>query len=245
MSGLEISYLAAIGAGIVSFLSPCVLPLVPAYLSFIAGSSFEELTAKDGRQAPMARVVVAAGAFIAGFAIVFMILGASASTLHHLLFQHLDIIVRVAGLVIIVLGLNIMGVFRIGLLAREARFQTAAGGSPFAAFVAGLAFAFGWTPCIGPILATILTVAARHDSIGQGVTLLGLYALGLGVPFLAAALAIRPFMAFVARFRRHIRTVEIATGAMVTFTGVLIFFDAFSQIGFWLLEALPFLANLG
>ena len=246
MAIADITYLAAAGAGVVSFLSPCVLPLVPAYLCFVAGATFEELTAEGGEKVPVARVAVPALAFILGFATVFMVMGASASAINQLVFRHLDIISKIAGAVIVLFGLNYMGLYRLALLNREARFHPPALGSgPGSAYLVGLAFAFGWTPCIGPILATILTVAARSDSLGFGVSLLGTYALGLGIPFLAAALAIRPFMAFMARYRRHMRMVEIATGALLVLTGALIFFNAFSQLGFWLLELMPGLATLG
>lgn len=247
MAAIEVSYLAAAGAGVVSFLSPCVLPLVPAYLCYIAGATFEELTGNDGTEKiSAARVVVPALAFVFGFGTVFMLLGASASAINQLVFQHLDVIAKVAGGVIVVFGLHLMGVFRIPWLLREARIhaepkQTGLIG----AFVVGMAFAFGWTPCIGPILATILTVAASRDSLGFGVSLLGTYALGLGIPFVLAALAIRPFMGFMARFRRHLRRVEFVTGALLALTGVLIFTGSLSQLGFYLLETFPVLSTLG
>lgn len=247
MAAIEVSYLAAAGAGVVSFLSPCVLPLVPAYLCYIAGATFEELTGNDETEKiSAARVVVPALAFVFGFGTVFMLLGASASAINQLVFQHLDVIAKVAGGVIVVFGLHLMGVFRIPWLLREARIhaepkQTGLIG----AFVVGMAFAFGWTPCIGPILATILTVAASRDSLGFGVSLLGTYALGLGIPFVLAALAIRPFMGFMARFRRHLRRVEFVTGALLALTGVLIFTGSLSQLGFYLLETFPALSTLG
>ena len=247
MAAIEVSYLAAAGAGVVSFLSPCVLPLVPAYLCYIAGATFEELTGNDETEKiSAARVVVPALAFVFGFGTVFMLLGASASAINQLVFQHLDVIAKVAGGVIVVFGLHLMVVFRIPWLLREARIhaepkQTGLIG----AFVVGMAFAFGWTPCIGPILATILTVAASRDSLGFGVSLLGTYALGLGIPFVLAALAIRPFMGFMARFRRHLRRVEFVTGALLALTGVLIFTGSLSQLGFYLLETFPALSTLG
>jgi len=249
MGATEITYGAAAIAGIISFLSPCVLPIVPAYLSFVAGTSFNELTGEDETDADAAvgrRVVMSALAFVLGFSTVFVTLGATASAVNALIVENVDVISKVAGAVIVVFGLHYAGLLRIPYLHREARFhpdKVPAG--LLGAFLVGLAFGFGWTPCIGPILATILAVAASNDSLGYGVTLLGTYALGLGIPFIIAAFAVKPFMRFLKRFRRHIRKVEIATGGLLVVTGVAIFTGDLSRFAFLLLEMFPGLAELG
>lgn len=245
--GLEISYAAALGAGVISFLSPCVLPLVPAYLCFVAGTSLDQVTAAgaDGQKLSR-RVAMASIAFVLGFATVFIAMGATASALNRLLFQHIDTIAQVAGVVIVLFGLHFMGLLRIPFLYREWRVHTE--GKPttmLGAYVVGLAFAFGWTPCVGPILATILTVAASRESLAFGVSLLATYALGLGVPFILAAFAIKPFMNFLARFRQHVRKVEIGAGGLLAVSGVLIFTNSLSQFGFYLIEWFPALGRIG
>jgi cytochrome c-type biogenesis protein len=249
--GTEVSYLAAAGAGAFSFLSPCVLPLVPAYLSFMAGTSLEDLKAEDGVDPALERrVVLAAVAFVLGFTTVFVALGASASMLHALVYQYLGILSRVAGVVIVLFGLHYLGVFRrlgwLQFLQRDARYHGHERPTHWAgAFAIGLAFAFGWTPCIGPILATILTLAASQDSLSFGVSLLAVYSLGLGAPFLAAALALPTFLRFSRRFRRHLRTVERTAGAILVATGAMMLFNVWSALGFYLLEAFPALGRIG
>ncbi|SLN39700.1 cytochrome c biogenesis CcdA family protein [Oceanibacterium hippocampi] len=244
---VEITYTVAAVGGLVSFLSPCVLPLVPAYLCFVAGTSLEEMVGeREDRPRIDWRVVAMSLVFVIGFSTVFVLLGASASAVSRLLYQHLDVISKIAGALIVIFGLHFMGLFRIPLLNREARFQ---GGKrpagPVGAYVAGLAFGFGWTPCIGPILATILTIAASSDRLGYGVSLLTVYSLGLGIPFLLAALAINPFMRFAARFRRHMHKVELAAGGMLVATGLLIFFNQFQVLAYWMIELFPGLAEIG
>ena len=247
MGGLDISYAGAAGAGLLSFLSPCVLPLVPAYLCFVAGTSLDRLIAADGVDPAITRrVFVSALAFVIGFSTVFIIMGASASALNRLIVENIDIIGKVAGAVIIVFGLHYMGLLKIPLLYREARINTVERPtSILGAYVIGLAFAFGWTPCVGPILATILTVAASRDQLGFGVSLLAVYALGLGIPFLLAALAVKPFMAFMQKFRRHLHKVEIVAGALLVVTGLLIFTNSLGQFSYYILEAFPWLAKFG
>lgn len=233
-------------AGVFSFLSPCVLPIVPAYLSFVAGQSLERI-AYDGESNPAVerRVLGSAFAFVLGFATVFVILGASASALNALILGHVDIISKVAGVVIVVLGIHYTGLIRIPFLDREARFQPNASAGLFGAFGIGLAFAFGWTPCIGPILAAILTVAAASDSLGYGVTLLATYALGLGVPFIAAAAALRPFTRFLKKFRRYVRAVEVTGGIFLVATGATIITGDLTRLAFLLIEVFPWLATIG
>jgi cytochrome c-type biogenesis protein len=239
-------YATAAGAGILSFLSPCVLPLVPAYLSYMAGATFEDISGSGEQRLPVSRVVLPAASFVLGFAIVFMILGASASAIHRIVFEHLDIISKVAGALIVLFGIHFAGLLRLPFLNFEARFHLqGAGSGPVSAFAIGLAFAFGWTPCLSPILSTILALAAREDSLARGVSLLGVYALGLGVPFIAAALAVRPFLAFAARYRRYMRAMEVITGLLLIATGTLIFFNAFTIVSGWFLETFPALEKFG
>lgn len=259
MADLNISYFAAAAGGLLSFLSPCVLPLVPAYLCFIAGTSLEELTraesegAAPGSEALTRRVALGAVGFVLGFSTVFVALGASASAINPFILAHKEILGRVAGVIIIVFGLHYMGVLRIAFLNREARFQPERMGDVtkslwmqfLSPYVIGLAFAFGWTPCIGPILATILAVAASQESLRAGVLLLAAYSLGLGIPFLAAAFAIRGFLAFARRIRRHMQKIEIAAGLLLAGTGLLMAIGSFEKIAIFLLNTFPILAKLG
>ncbi len=247
MAVSEISYLAAVGGGIVSFLSPCVLPLVPAYICLVAGTSLDELEANmEEKQSINWKVVSMAFVFVLGFSTVFILLGAGASYINQILLQHLDIISKIAGAVIMIFGIHMTGILRIPLLYREARFNSV--DKPqnwFGAYVIGLAFGFGWTPCIGPILGTILALAASDSSLTYGVSLLGVYALGLGIPFLLAALAINPFLRFMRGFRRYFKAMEIGTGIVIFATGLLIFTGQFQVLAYWFLELFPGLATLG
>lgn len=247
MDLFEVTFAGAVGAGLLSFASPCVLPLVPAYLCFLGGVSLDQLTDKAAAERALSgRVFAAALAFVLGFSTVFVIMGATASALNALLLDNMRWLSVVAGLVIIVFGLHYMGALRIPFLNFEKRVHV--GGRPaglVGAYVVGLAFAFGWTPCVGPILATILMVAAGHESVLYGTSLLSAYAAGLGVPFLVAALAAKPFMAFLARFRRHMRAVELGIGALLVVTGLLILTGKLSEISNWLLLAFPALGEIG
>lgn len=248
MGGLDISYAGAAGAGLISFLSPCVLPLVPAYLSYMAGTTLDRMLDDTGeaQAATTRRVFVSALAFVIGFSTVFIAMGASASALNRLILENIDIIGKIAGAVIVLFGLHYMGLLKIPLLYREARFHTKeASGGLVGAYLLGLAFAFGWTPCVGPILATILTVAASREELGYGISLLATYALGLGIPFLLAALAVKPFMRFMQRFRRHLRKVEFGAGALLVLTGILIFTNSLGQFSYFLLDLFPWLATIG
>ncbi len=228
----EISFAWAAVGGFVSFLSPCVLPLVPAYLSYMAGTNFDEMNEKAGKDPALTRrVVLMAVFFVLGFSTVFVALGASASAINA---------------VIVLFGLHMIGLLRIGLFYREARF--AAGTRNLkapGAYLLGMAFGFGWTPCIGPILATILALAASEQNVTTGAALLAVYALGLGIPFLLAALAVRAFMGFLVRFRRHLHKVEVGTGLLLIVTGVLIFTNQLQILAIWLLELFPGLATIG
>ncbi|MDI7863211.1 cytochrome c biogenesis CcdA family protein [Rhizobiaceae bacterium n13] len=249
MSIADISLLSALLAGALSFLSPCVLPLVPPYLCYMAGISVEQFRG-DNRADTLAgtkrAVLLAALFFTLGFATVFVALGAGASTIGTLLRQHLDVLAKIGGLIIIVMGLNFLGVFRIGLLAREARFQGS--GKPATlsgAYVMGLAFAFGWTPCIGPVLGAILGVAAARDTVGDGALLLAVYSLGLAVPFWIAATFSGAFMRFLSRFRRHLGFVEKAMGGLLVVTGLAFIFGYVSDMAIWFQQTFPILMQIG
>lgn len=244
---LDIGYLSAAGAGALSFLSPCVLPLVPPYLCYMAGVTVDDFRG-DGDTAGSVRsaLVGASLAFVVGFSTVFIALGAGASTIGGFLRVWQNEIAIVAGVVIIVMGLNFLGVVRIPLLSREARFQ--AGGRPAsvgAAYVMGLAFAFGWTPCIGPVLGPILTLAGARDTVGEGALLLAAYSAGLGIPFLIASAFSGAFMRFLSRFRVHMSRVEKVMGGLLVAAGILFLTGGMQTIAFFLLETFPALGELG
>lgn len=247
MDPFQISYVGALVAGFLSFASPCVLPLVPAYLCFLGGASLDQLTAENGvDKALERRVFISSIAFVLGFSTVFISLGATATALSTLIAQNLDVLGKIGGVIIVIFGLHYMGAFRIGFLNLEKRFHMESKPSGFVgSYFLGLAFAFGWTPCVGPILATILMVAASSDSIAYGTLLLTIYAVGLGVPFLLAAFAVRPFMKFMGRFRKHMRKVEITIGSLLIVTGVAIFTGSLADAAWWLLDTFPFLLEVG
>jgi len=235
---------AAALAGLLSFLSPCVLPLVPPYLTFIAGSGLEEL-ADGGERRAERDMLIAAALFVLGFSTVFVLLGATASALGQTVRQNLPLLSTLAGVAIIAMGLHFLGLFRFGLLYREKRVSVDKPVGLWGAYVMGLAFAFGWTPCIGPILAAILAVASSEATVAHGATLLAAYSLGLGLPFLLAALAMEPFILFMKRFRKHFGKVEKVVGALLVVTGVMFMTGGIQSISFWLLETFPGLATLG
>lgn len=243
----DISVFAAIFAGALSFLSPCVLPLVPPYLCYMAGVSVEDFQAGTKTDNAARRSIMFASLFFTlGFATVFVALGAGASSIGAVLRTHMDILAQLAGVVIIIMGLHFLGVFRIGFLNREARFQGS--GTPATltgAYIMGLAFAFGWTPCIGPVLGAILGVAGTKDTVGAGALLLAAYSLGLAVPFWIAASFSGVFMRFLTRFRRHLGTVEKAMGGLLVLTGVLFLTGGMQTMAFWLLETFPAFATIG
>lgn len=247
MGEFDISYGGAFIAGLLSFLSPCVLPLVPPYLCYLGGMTVEQLAeAQSARTASSRRVFWAAFAFVLGFSTVFISLGATATFVGQFVAQYLDVLAKIAGVVIIVLGLHFLGLFRIALLFREARFHIQSKPAGLAgAYVVGLAFAFGWTPCVGPVLAAVLFVAGTEESIWQGTSLLATYSAGLGVPFLAAAFAAGPFLKFMRRFRGGVRIVERVLGVALVVTGVLFITGSMSEIAFWILETFPSLGRIG
>lgn len=244
---MDVTYIGAMLAGLISFLSPCVLPLVPPYLCFLGGTTFEQLSGEgDVAQGVNLRVVLAAFAFVLGFTTVFIALGATATLIGQLVAENLEMLAKIAGLAIIAVGLHFLGIFKIPLLNLEFRSSsTAAPVGLIGAYLVGIAFAFGWTPCIGPVLGVILAVAAAEDTVGQGIRLLGVYSLGLGIPFILAALAFRPFMGFLRRFRHHLGTVEKVMGGMLVATGVMFLTGSMSYIALWLLETFPALGLIG
>ncbi|HUF87227.1 MAG TPA: cytochrome c biogenesis protein CcdA [Thermohalobaculum sp.] len=245
---MEIGILTAFAAGIISFLSPCVLPLAPPYLAYIGGTTIDRVSGEDGPVDPaLARqVFVAACFFVLGLGTVFVALGLTASAIGQLLLANKVLFGRIAGGVIIVLGLHFLNVLRLPFLDREARLSGPARAGTFGtSYLIGVAFAFGWTPCIGPILGTILALAAQQDTVHSGGVLLAVYALGLGVPFLVAAAFIGPFLRWAQRFRRHLRTVEKLMGLMLVAVGLLMVLDQFERIAWWLLETFPVLASFG
>jgi len=245
----NVTILAAFVAGVLSFISPCVLPLIPGYLSFISGATLDEMQGRPtqgagvGVAAPPSarrRVVVTSLFFILGFSLVFVALGATASALGQFLMERLRLLGKIAGIVLIVFGLHTMGVLRIGWLYSERRVQVdRKPAGPLGAMLVGIAFAFGWTPCIGPILAGILAVAGAQETIGQGVQLLAAYSAGLGIPFLMTALAIDRFFVAFAKIRRHYRMIEFVSGGLLVAIGLLIFTDRFTVIARVLTPYLP------
>lgn len=244
---MEVTLFGAALAGLLSFFSPCVLPLVPAYLCFLGGASMEDLTAERGVDRNLERrVFISALFFVAGFSTVFVILGAATTILSQFVAQNMIILSRIAGVMIVLFGMHYSGLLRIPMLNFEKRFHMENRKiGVFGAFLLGLAFAFGWSPCVGPILATILMIATTSGDSYSGITLLTTYALGIGIPFLIAALGIRPFMAFLGRFRNHMRKIEIIIGAMLIGTGVMIFTGTLSAISNWLLESVPWFTRVG
>ncbi len=247
---VDVGYLTAVGAGAISFLSPCVLPLVPPYLCYMAGVSVDDFRASGdaAEAAPGARraLIVASVAFVLGFTTVFVALGAGASTIGRLLRFWQEPLAIAAGVVIIVMGLNFLGVLRIPFLSREARFQSRGKpASAVAAYTMGLAFAFGWTPCIGPVLGPILTLAGGRETVGEGAVLLAAYSLGLGIPFLIASLFSGAFMRFLARFRVHLGKVEKVIGGLLVLAGLMFVTGTMQAFSYWLLETFPGLGALG
>lgn len=239
-------YFGVAFAGLVSFLSPCVLPLVPPYLGYLGGTTISQASVEDGIDEQVWwRVVIGSVFFVLGFTTVFVGLGAGASMFGQLLQSYQHQLSMVAGAVIIVFGLHFLGLWRIPLLYSEARYHTNVQGASFiGAYVIGLAFAFGWTPCIGPILASVLTLAASEASLGRGVQLLFVYSLGLGIPFVLAAVAIRPFLSFMHRFKRHLGTMEKVMGVLLVITGLMFLTGTMTWVGQFMIEAFPTLSRI-
>jgi cytochrome c-type biogenesis protein len=241
----DVTILAALIAGLVSFLSPCVLPLVPPYLVYMAGTSLERFADKEPEPRVRRETVTAALLFVFGFSTVFVALGASASVVGSLMRAYSGPLATLAGIAIIIMGMHFLGLTQIAFLMREKRVEVAKPVGLWGAYVMGLAFAFGWTPCIGPILAAILAVAAAEQTVTRGAGLLAVYSLGLGIPFIVAAFAIEPFAAFLSRFRKHLRRVEQAMGALLVLTGIAFLTGSINIMSVWLLEAFPVLGKIG
>ncbi|WP_336288668.1 cytochrome c biogenesis CcdA family protein [Bartonella sp. CB60] len=244
---IEISTVSVFFAGALSFLSPCVLPLVPPYLCYMAGVGIDDFRSEkyNGKLSIRLALLSSVIAFVLGFTTVFVALGASASTIGGFIGYYRDWFAVAAGIVIIIFGLNFLGFFKIAFLFRDVRFQTRkAPAGPFGAYIIGLAFAFGWTPCIGPILGPIITLAGTKETVGEGAVLLGIYALGLGVPFVLAALFSSSFMKFLGAFRIHLGKVEKVIGIFLVITGILFLTGSMQNFSFWLLEHYPLLSNI-
>lgn len=231
---MNVSFAAAFLAGVASFLSPCVLPLVPGYISIISGTSVEELKTAGRDDRLLRRVLFHSVLFVIGFSLVFITLGASASWLGAALRSHLALLLRLGGVIVIVFGLHMTGLLKIGALYRDARFRSEGHASPLGSLLMGLAFAFGWTPCIGPILAGILLVASTRESVGQGVLLLGVYSAGLAVPFLLTSLGLTQFMNLYKGFRKHLHTVEVISGVVLIVVGTLLVTNQFTRLSGYL-----------
>jgi len=241
----DVSIPAALIAGLVSFLSPCVLPLVPPYLIYLTGATIEHVAHAETESSSRRAVMTSAVMFVLGFSTVFVALGASASLIGSLIRAWSAELSIVAGIVIIIMGLHFLGLTRIGLLMREGRLPIPKPVGLWGAYVMGLAFAFGWTPCIGPILAAILSVAAAEATVVKGAGLLAVYSAGLGIPFIIAAFAIEPFAAFLSRFRRHLVMVERAMGALLVLTGIAFLTGFVNEASYQLLEWFPALGRIG
>ena len=243
----QVSVFAAFIAGLLSFLSPCVLPLVPAYISFMSGVSIEDLQQED-RKNVLRKTIITSLAFILGFSLVFVLLGATATAVGKLLLSKVTLISKIAGVIVIILGLHFLGLFEKSLqfLNYERRFHVQKIQSGIiGSFVIGLAFAFGWTPCVGPILGPILFLAGGQKTVWQGIFLLSIYSLGLGVPFLLTAIATHSFLNLLNKVKRHFKTLEIISGVFLIIIGVLMVTGRFSILAAKLLEWFPELVNLG
>lgn len=231
----NVTVFTAFAAGLISFLSPCVLPLVPGYISIISGFSLDQLKDEQKKRSLLRMVLLNSVMFILGFSITFITLGASATWLGQILLSRMRVLSQIAGVILIIFGVHLLGIFKINFLYQDKRFHNVE--KPrgmWGALVLGLAFAFGWTPCIGPILAGILTIASTKQTVTEGVMLLAVYSAGLGIPFLLTSLGLNQFLSFYSRFKRHFHTVEIVSGGLVIVVGVLILTNSLSRLAGWL-----------
>lgn len=248
--GFDVSLFSAFVAGLISFMSPCVLPIVPPYLCYMAGVGVAEVRGEaEGSNHPRGvnrRLLATAVVFVLGFSSVFVALGATASTIGQLVSAHLDTLSIIAGVLITAMGLHFLGIIRIGALMRDVRIDVKSKpGGLLSAYIMGLAFAFGWTPCVGPILATILFVAGTEDTALKGAGLLLVYALGIGIPFILVALFIGPVMRSMSKLGGMMGNVERVMGVFLVIAGILFMTGMMSEIAFWLLETFPSLGQVG
>ena len=244
----DVSTIGAFVAGLLSFLSPCILPMVPFYLSYLAGVGMNQISAEaDPTPAVRRRAVISATLFALGVITVFMGLGATATAFGQLVREWFDVLRWAAAALIFAMGLHFLGVIRIGFLYRQFRADAGRTGnvSLLGAYVIGLAFAFGWTPCVGPVLTAILFTAAGQDTVGRGVWLLFVYGAGMTLPFVVAAVFIGPFMRFMGRFRRYLGVVEKAMGILLIVFGLLIATDTMNVIGQWMLQNVSWFQTIG
>lgn len=242
----SVGYFSAFLAGGLSFVSPCVLPLIPGYISFISGVSLDELTDREKASSHLGRVATNTIFFVIGFSLIFIALGASASFIGSWLRDNIAVFNKIGGVLIFLFGLHVAGVFKIRALNYEKRFHS--GKKQFGvigSILIGMAFAFGWTPCIGPILGSILTVAASQGTVGKGIILLAFYSAGLGIPFILTALLFNYLIGFFGFIKRHFRAVEIISGVLLMIIGILIFFNLLNVIASKLLELFPALESVG
>ncbi len=230
----------AFGAGFISFLSPCVLPLIPGYISYISGESLGDIVEKQKK------VILKTVLFSLGFSLVFISFGATASLIGNILLENSNTLRIIAGIIIIIFSLQLIGILNLNFLNQEKRFQTKNySNNLFFPVLVGAAFGFGWTPCIGPVLGSILTLAAVESSIGKGILLLSFYSLGLAIPFILSGYGISKFLAFSKNFRKNIKIVSVTGGVILLITGILILTNKLQALGYFILEAIPILGNLG
>ena len=230
----------AFGAGFISFLSPCVLPLIPGYISYISGESLGDIVEKQKK------VILKTVLFSLGFSLVFISFGATASFIGNILLENSNTLRIIAGIIIIIFSLQLIGILNLNFLNQEKRFQTKNySNNLFFPVLVGAAFGFGWTPCIGPVLGSILTLAAVESSIGKGILLLSFYSLGLAIPFILSGYGISKFLAFSKNFKKNIKIVSVTGGVILLITGILILTNKLQTLGYFILEAIPILGNLG
>ena len=230
----------AFGAGFISFLSPCVLPLIPGYISYISGESLGDIVEKQKK------IILKTVLFSLGFSLVFISFGATASFIGNILLENSNTLRIIAGIIIIIFSLQLIGILNLNFLNQEKRFQTKNySNNLFFPVLVGAAFGFGWTPCIGPVLGSILTLAAVESSIGKGILLLSFYSLGLAIPFILSGYGISKFLAFSKNFRKNIKIVSVSGGVILLITGMLILTNKLQSLGYFILEAIPILGNLG
>ncbi|MBW7889151.1 MAG: cytochrome c biogenesis protein CcdA [Bacteroidetes bacterium] len=239
----NINILTAFVFGLLSFISPCVLPIIPGYISFISGKSLQDITQQDSaaRKAILINTII----FIAGFTLIFVLMGAAATSIGKVLNENLSLISKIAGVIIIIFGFHMIGIFKLGFLNYEKRFHLQEKKlGYFGSFTVGAAFAFGWTPCIGPVLAGILAIASQQDTVMKGIILLTFYSLGLGIPFFLTSLSINKFFNVFNRIKKHFHTIEVVGGILLVAVGVLMITNYLTIIASYFAKWFPFLNEL-